>query len=609
MTLRRVLLLITIALLTAGAIVAQSALTPAAAAARLVPYSSCDEALTELKQAARRSLEESRRHTGSGPIGVVPPATLEDAAGSAEAQPDSGAASSAPRHSSTTVHEAGVDEPDLVKTDGRRIVSVTGGELRVTDPVTHRVTTARTRGPIGDSATVSLHGDRALVAAGSQRRSGRYRGTGSALTLFDLGPSGSTPQPRELGTLSTDGEYVDARQVGSQVRVVVRFQPGMRTVRAIESSTIADWLPRYRVERDGVTSSYTVGCDQLSHPASYSGTSMLTVLTIDLGSDGIGDGEPMTIVADGQTVYGTGESLYVANARQRPGPAWSPAPQTTTELFKFDVSRPGRPVYSAGGEVGGALLNQYSLSEHDGFLRVATTSYAQQSSQSAVHVLRTDGDRLETVGQVGGLGRGERIYAVRFVGPLGYVVTFKQTDPLYTLDLHDPSDPRVTGELKINGYSAYLHPAGDGRLLGVGQEASDRGRIQGSQLSLFDVSDPATPTRLAQHVLPRTRSEVEVDPHAFLYWPSTATVVMPVLSGFDRSAGAAALVVRLDGDRFAELGTIAHPGVDGDAATGLIRRSLVIGDTLWTLSDAGLSASDLRTAGRQAWVPFEPNYR
>lgn len=177
MTLRRVLLLlITIALLTAGAVVAHSARTPAAAAARLVAYSSCDEALTELKQAARRSLEESRRQTGSGPLGE---STVDRAAphltepGSAESA--SGVESDATAHSTTTGHEVGVDEPDLVKTDGRRIVSVAGGELRVIDPVTNRVTTAPARESIGDSATVSLHGDRALVTTEPQPRSGRYR--------------------------------------------------------------------------------------------------------------------------------------------------------------------------------------------------------------------------------------------------------------------------------------------------------------------------------------------------------------------------------------------------------------------------------------------------
>ncbi|MCW2638580.1 MAG: Beta propeller domain protein [Dactylosporangium sp.] len=97
---------------------------------------------------------------------------------------------------------------------------------------------------------------------------------------------------------------------------------------------------------------------------------------------------------------------------------------------------------------------------------------------------------------VGGLGKGERIYAVRFVGPTGYVVTFRQTDPLYVVDLHDAAQPRVTGELKINGYSAYLHPAGDGRLIGVGQDADDNGRRKGMQVSLFNVADPSRPTRL-----------------------------------------------------------------------------------------------------------------
>ena len=112
-----------------------------------------------------------------------------------------------------------------------------------------------------------------------------------------------------------------------------------------------------------------------------------------------------------------------------------------------------------------------------------------RSSSSAVYVL--DADTLAKVGKVGGLGEGERIYSVRFIGPVGYVVTFRQVDPLYTLDLRDPAAPEVTGELKITGYSAYLHPAGDGRLIGVGQEASEKGRTLGTQVSLFDVSDPA----------------------------------------------------------------------------------------------------------------------
>ena len=118
-----------------------------------------------------------------------------------------------------------------------------------------------------------------------------------------------------------------------------------------------------------------------------------------------------------------------------------------------------------------------------------------------------------------GLGKGERIFAVRFLGDVGYVVTFRQTDPLYTLDLARPEAPRVVGELKIRGYSAYLHPIGEGLLLGVGQDATAAGGRLGAQVSLFDVSNLARPVRLHQRLLgDGGTSEVEWDHHAFLWW-------------------------------------------------------------------------------------------
>ena len=150
------------------------------------------------------------------------------------------------------------------------------------------------------------------------------------------------------------------------------------------------------------------------------------------------------------------------------------------------------------------MLSQWSMSEHEGVLRVASTTSppwtqggAAGESESFVTTLAAAGDRLVEVGRVGGIGRGEQIYAVRFIGDAGYVVTFRQVDPLYTLDLSDAAEPRVVGELKIPGYSAYLHPVGDGLLLGIGQDANSDGITSGVQASLFDVSDPAAPARLS----------------------------------------------------------------------------------------------------------------
>jgi uncharacterized secreted protein with C-terminal beta-propeller domain len=229
----------------------------------------------------------------------------------------------------------------------------------------------------------------------------------------------------------------------------------------------------------------------------------------------------------------------------------------------------------------------------------------EPGSESTVYVLRHNGRQLTPVGQVGGLGKGERIYSVRFVGGTGYVVTFRQTDPLYTVDLRDPTRPRVTGELKITGYSAYLHPAGEGRLLGIGQEANERGRVQGTQISLFDVSDPTQPKRLAQHMVAGAFSEAEFDPHAFLYWPQTGLLVVPMntYKSDSNQVFAGALALRVDDGSITELGRIEHPGATVPYHRS-IRRSLVIDRTLWTVSPQGLLASDARSATQVAWVAF-----
>jgi uncharacterized secreted protein with C-terminal beta-propeller domain len=207
------------------------------------------------------------------------------------------------------------------------------------------------------------------------------------------------------------------------------------------------------------------------------------------------------------------------------------------------------------------------------------------------------------VGKVGGLGAGERIYAVRFLGPVGYVVTFRQTDPLYTVDLSDPANPRVTGELKITGFSAYLHDAGSNRLIGVGQEATTSGQRTGTQVSLFDTGNLAAARRLAQFQLPGGSSEVEYDPHAFLYWPDKGILVVPVTQPKrENGSGSGALVLKLTGDSLTEAGTITHP-VD-QYANPQIRRALVIGDELWTVSGAGMLSNAIDGLTQRAWIPF-----
>jgi hypothetical protein len=534
------------------------------------------------------------------------------------------------------VQEEGVDEPDLVKTDGKRVISVADGVVRVVD-VASRAQTARVPLDGGHATQLLISGDRALVMSGGVMAydtpvardvpkpapTDTYQ-YASTLTLVDLTGAGKV-----LGTLSLDGNYLDARQVGAVARVVVRSAPRLEftypdydastaeaTVAnkdAVATSTIADWLPAYRLETGaGATTGQLTDCADVSHPVDYTATSMLTVLTFDLGKD-LGTGDPVTIVADGDTVYGTGEHLYVADDHVVHGMGDVRGGQGgpgRTELYQFDISGAGKPVHVASGGVDGTLLNQYSLSEHDGHLRVATTTAGGEGSQSRITVLRREGNVLGQVGLVDGLGVGERIYAVRYFGDTAYVVTFRQTDPLYTVDLSDPVLPKVTGELKITGYSAYLHPAGEGRLIGVGQEADSNGRVTGAQISLFDTTKPGA-TRLAQYHLENSWTEAEADPHAFLYWPDKGLLVVPmnggsvaITDGPPEQVAAGALVLKLDGNTFQQVGVLTHTSERFANMAMAPRRAMVIGDELWTVSEAGMLVSDLDSLGQLAWLAF-----
>jgi uncharacterized secreted protein with C-terminal beta-propeller domain len=203
-----------------------------------------------------------------------------------------------------------------------------------------------------------------------------------------------------------------------------------------------------------------------------------------------------------------------------------------------------------------------------------------------VTVLRQAGARLEPIGAVGGLGAGEQVQAVRFLGDKGFVVTFRNTDPLFALDLSDPTAPKLRGTLQLPGYSAYLHPIGDTLLLGVGRNGAH------VQASLFDVSDLAAPRRLSQLDLGAGSTPVEQDPHAFLYWPATGLAVLPLeTTGFTGAVGlhtAAPL---------SEVGRVDHQGAPVD-------RALVIGDRLYTVSYRGLAASRLDTLAPLGFTAF-----
>ena len=560
-------------------------------------------------------------------------------------------------YSGTNVQVAGVDEPDIVKTDGERIFVVAQGRLHWIDASGTPEIVASL--PLdGWGQQLFLSGDRLLVMTsgggyGVTRLGGvaldsiapGYQTERVVLTEVDV----SDPDSMEaISTLVLDGSILSSRMADDTIRVVVMSGPtgfdwvfpegsGIRAEqkatdankKLIEASTLENWVPWYILEdhrSNTVADGPVLGCDQVGYPEEFSGLSMLSVLSIDLES-GLEPGNSIGLLASGQTVYASNDSLYVATSPWMAWPAtrWEERQDSddtlTTQLHKFDISDPTTATYVASGDVEGVLHSQWAMDEYEDVLRVVVTDEnpwwgSSGVPETAVVTMSHRGDELVQIGSVDGLGKNERVYAVRFIEDKGYVVTFRQVDPLYVVDLSDPRDPQVKGELKINGYSAYLHPIGEDLLLGVGQDATDEGRTLGTQVSVFDVSDPSDPRRLSRMTFEDAYSEAEWDHHAFLWWAPEEISVLPLQRwSWDERNGkgdnfSGAVVVRATPNRVKKLGEIRHPNAkdsnceDCEVWTAPINRSLVVGDTLFTFSESGVLASDLDTLDDVAWIEF-----
>jgi hypothetical protein len=628
---------------------------------RLRRFSSCAGLVSFARAELRRThgIAEGPIATGA-PVFTRAPGPVVPTGGPVSGAPTtSGGSGAGISYSTTNNQEQGVDEPDIVKTDGSTIFSLQGDTVRAVDVIGAAPKLVGSLAlPSNESASsLLLDGNRLIVIGQSYPRPvplGVGSGSGVAvapgaavlpggfwqaqtvLTEVDVSDPAKMTVTR---TMTVDGSFVDARQNGSSARFVIESTPAAIAYPA-QAGAARSWVPARRFHSLLTRRRYTVPvarCNEIRRPVQFSGLGIVTILTVDLGK-GLFATDSTAIMANPQIVYGSATSLYLATERWiDPATPSSLVPQSDyTVIDRFDLSDPAKATYTGSGEVPGYVLNQYSLSEYGGDLRVASTSRPiwwagmkpTDDSQSYVTELGIGASGLSHVGQISGLGQGQRIYSVRFVQDAGYVVTFRRVDPLYTLALSDPSAPQVVGKLELEGYSSYLHPLGHGLLLGVGNDVGATNEPSGGMLELFDVSVPAAPRLLAKITLGAGSSTpVQYDHHAFLYWPATGLAVLPVeiyqpvAVGPPVPAAAPAPKVAVPcckattGQPFigaigftisstgiAELGRISHDPIDSYPPQ--IERAVVVGNHLYTLSQAGLMASDLATLARQSFVAF-----
>lgn len=548
----------------------------------------------------------------SPPVAVAGPVAAEDTAGAPAPAAAPEASKGGEDFSLTNNQEAGVFEPDIVKTDGQTVYAVTpGGVLEVVDVTGAPKVIGELTLPEGYGHQLLLYQGRLLVASTA------YDGASSTLSLVNV-TDGTRPVIEK--TMSVNGSVLAERRTKGTVRVVLSVVPrAIAPDTPVAVSASRAWLPRARV---GGKRRTLVGCRQIRRPRSFTGLEELTVLTIDL-DEGLDPVDADAVMTGGGTVYASATNLYVATQRYRAGleaRTDGPVPDTaTTQIHRFSLDDARNTTYRGSGSIPGFVLNQFSMSEQDGVLRIASTDdppwFTRSSdSHSLITALGQTDTGMATLGQVDGLGKGERIYAVRMFGDRGYVVTYRQVDPLYTLDLSDPADPKVMGELKLPGFSSYLHPISGDRLIGVG--TSERG---GVQLSEFDVSDLTAPRLQQQTEVANGNTEVSYDHHAFLWWEPLSLAVLPIsvyepyegcssdqpCPAIYRAPTASALGFTVTPDAITEAGRVSHP----DNAT--VRRSILLGDRLLTISDGGLRASALDGYGDLGFAKFStagPSY-
>lgn len=574
---------------------------PRAAAADLEPFAGCE-------QLRQWYVDAALPHVGpwglGGEGGVLPAvdadrATAELAAGDVAPQR---AVGSGP--TGTNVQEAGVDEPDLAKTDGSLLAHVEGPRLVLTDVAgtePRELSTLRLPGGLGVPELL-LAGDRVVVLGtegggwfGPVFVDGRGPGfpaPGAAATRVVVVDVTDPAAPRVEHDTTVDGRLVSARQYDDVVRLVVSKQapdidfvrPGRGRSRAearwenrrlVRESSVDAWLPQ---AESGGSSTRLVDCTAVHHPPQASGYGTVAVVAFDPADPA--DRRTTAVTSSSDLVYSSSDRLYLATWQRR-----------GSAVHAFAL-RGTDTVYVASGRVPGYVRDRWSFSEYDGHLRVATTLRASDPGRSArdpdenaVVVLRERGSDLVQVGRVAAMGIDEQIQSVRWFDELAVVVTFRQVDPLYTVDLSDPTAPRVIGELKIPGFSSYLHPVGGDLLLGLGQDADRAGVTRGAQAAVFDLRDLADPRRRDTAGFGRdTQLVASWDPRAFTYLPESRTVLTVLSSWRDGRTRLVVLGVAEDGTLTERSGRVVG-GWDGSRVRTLPlpagRVAVVTDDGVW----------------------------
>ncbi|UFJ40254.1 beta-propeller domain-containing protein [Brevibacillus humidisoli] len=561
------------------------------------------------------------------------PASSEAQAKQAAPSADSGMAAD---YSGTNVQVAGVDESDVVKTDGSYLYLVRNQQVVVAQatPADQLKVVSTLNYAEEDLRPSELYvDDNYLVVIGhdAERISKiPYHREQVKAIVYDLRDKTKLKQVKEV---ALEGHYVSSRKIGSALYLVAN--------RWIDSH----WILKEQTQLPAPVYSDSASGDE-PIPVDYGDMRYFPdsiepnyLLIGGINLDRIDqEMQVSSYLGAGENIYASPEHLYVAVTDYELKETFfiEQPPEQKTRFYKFAL-HDGTTEYLAKGEVPGRILNQFSMDEHDGYFRVATTKGEvwrtdEHTSKNNLYILD---DSLALKGKIEDIAPGEKIYSVRFMGDRGYIVTFKKVDPLFVIDLKNPEQPKILGKLKIPGYSDYLHPYDENHLIGFGKDAVEASRegepgsgsdtiafYQGMKVALFDVSDVSHPVEKYSLIIGDrgTDSELLHNHKALLFSKAKNLLAFPItvreipesvkqskardVTRYGEFTFQGAYVYQLDLDKgFTLRKKITHLTEQDMLKSGdgwydserNVERILYIGDKLYTLSSSMIKAHDLDT--------------
>lgn len=500
----------------------------------------------------------------------------------------SDAAPAAPQSVTGTNNQvANVDEADFVKFDGKYLYQIHDNQLKII-----KAWPANTMSLVG---SISIpNNPRELLVEDNKAVTVSDNGDTMTVSVVDLQNKNT---PAFEVQFEIPGNYITARKIGSTLRLISRDynvrlnnQSPSTNVKTSAKELLnlrasVRILGNVRNDMDSLEN-----CKHVYAPEKVSAP-LTRIVTIDLKNRKFS--ETLAFI-DAQTVYASESAIYLAQQ------GWNES--ETTAIHKFTTKNEATAEYAATGAVAGYLINQFAMDEYKDHLRVATTGnelirtaiWGGQSSweqTSVVQVLKQNSKQLEVVGKTPRLAKGERIYSVRFDGDKGYMVTFRQVDPLFTLDLSNPRNPRAVGELKIPGFSTYIHKLGDKHLLTIGQDAdANTGRARGIKLSVFDVSQFNKPKEIKSIVMnSNVNSDATYEHKAFTFYAEKGILAIPVSAHVPNAFRSSLLLFKVTPN------DIVNSGEIPTSELSTVQRSFFADDIVYAIGANGIRASNFAT--------------